>query len=43
MALLALVPAIALLRAERAARRSDTARVAGPGHAEVQSRRAKAA
>jgi hypothetical protein len=43
MALLALVPAIALLRAERAARRSDTARVAGPGHAEVQSRRAEAA
>ena len=37
MALVALVPAIALLRAERAARRLDTSGLAETAHAEVQS------
>ena len=39
----AIVPAIALLRAERAEPRSDTSRVAESGHAEVRSPRASAA
>jgi hypothetical protein len=43
MALVALVPAIALLRAERAARRSDTSPVAETGHAEARFLRANAA
>jgi hypothetical protein len=43
LALLALVPAIALLRAERAARRPDTSGVAETAHLEAPPARANAA
>jgi EmrB/QacA subfamily drug resistance transporter len=43
VALLAIVPAIALVRAERAARRPDTSDVAETGYGEVQSPQANAA